>query len=336
MDVGGVRTRLQFLKAAGLVYERANWRYQATPLGENFAHTFPVQQPTDQGEPSSHLAGQPDSRKGQDRSRTEELAKELIDSATAADTPLRLEKAVTEAFSVLGFEARHIGGGGNTDVLATVDDENGDLVRIIIDAKAARSGAVLENAISFDTLREHKTQHEADHVVLVGPSFEAGRTKQRAKEHGVRLMTVEELASVLRRHERSPQSAFSYIGLLSSSEERLREMDVAWAQNERRHSLLTHVVAVLAEEVRERDEMTGGALTASQIYLIIRDEIDPRPSAKDIEEVVELLEHPLIRSVSRHGGVKGPASYYLNDRPSLIAAKLTTIADALSTLDLEN
>ncbi|MGP5558480.1 hypothetical protein ACTXN7_09755 [Corynebacterium flavescens] len=335
VDVGGVRTRLQILKAAGLIYERANWRYQATPLGENFAHTFPVQQPDDQDIPSSHDVGSVESRNEQSRSKCEQLVKELVDSATAADTPLRLEKAVTEAFSALGFEARHVGGGGKTDVLATVDAENGDLVRVIIDAKAARSGTVLENAISFDTLREHKKHHEADHVVLIGPSFDAGRTKHRAKEHGVRLITVEDLASVLRRHDRSPQSAFSYTKLLSPSEEHTRELDLAWTQNERRLSLLVHVVAVLAEEVRERDEMTGGALTASQIYLIIRDEVDPRPSAKDIEEVVEFLEHPLIKSISRIGGGKSPASYYLNDRPSLVAAKLSTIARSFTAIDLE-
>src|SRR5699024_86870 len=80
VDVGGVRTRLQILKAAGLIYERANWRYQATPLGENFAHTFPVQQPDDQDIPSSHDVGSVESRNEQSRSKCEQLVKELVDS----------------------------------------------------------------------------------------------------------------------------------------------------------------------------------------------------------------------------------------------------------------
>lgn len=334
VDVGGIRTRLQLLKAAGLIAERANWRYQATPLGESIIHEIPLQNPLDEDLPEVSGAV-----RGGDVSSSPAtlLAQELVEAGVAADAPIRLEKAVADAFTFLGFEARHIGGGGRTDVLATVEDENGTPVRVIIDAKAARSGTVNEGAVSFDTLAEHKEKHRADFIALVGPGFEGGRVRARAKQNGVALVSTDELSQILCRHETSPLSAAEFIALVNAEAGARKELEGTWAQAERRNSLLSQVVAVLAQEAREPDEVTKGALSADQLYLIVRDEMDPRPSTKDIEEVLQLLEHPLIGSIRRVPAGAGRANAYrLIDAPGLLSAKIDSVSRGIAKIDQDD
>ncbi|WP_171059365.1 restriction endonuclease [Arthrobacter crystallopoietes] len=334
VDVGGVRTRLQLLKAAGLIAERANWRYQATALGERIALEIPLQTVLDEDDDRPTDADDLSRESGP--SMAKRLGLELETAAIAGETPIRLEKAVADAFSYLGFEARHIGGGGKTDVLATVEDPHGKPVRVILDAKAARSGTVNEGAVSFDTLAEHKEKHNADFVALVGPGFDGGRVRARAEQNGVALITVEDLSQALRRHEITPRSAATFLNLVDPRSSARKDLESGWSQAERRIMLLSQVVAVLAQEAREADEVTHGALSAEQIYLIVRDEIDPRPSTKDIEEVLQLLEHPLVASVSRTtGGPSRSITYRLTDAPGLVAAKVEALGRSLARVDSE-
>ena len=335
VDVGGVRTRLQLLKAAGLIVERANWRYQPTSLGERIALEVPLQIVVE--EDSVVATGADDHSTEPGQSVAASLVLELGAAALAGETPIRLEKAVADAFSYLGFEARHIGGVGKTDVLATAEDANGKPVRVILDAKAARSGTVNEGAVSFDTLLEHKEKHRADFVALVGPGFDGGRVRSRAEQKGVALITVEELSRTLRRHEVTPRSAATFLSLVDPRPGARKDLESGWSQAERRIMLLSQVVAVLAQEAREADEVTHGALSAEQIYLIVRDEIDPRPSTKDIEEVLQLLEHPLIASVNRASGGAGRSiAYRLVDAPGLVAAKVETLGRSIARVDMES
>lgn len=335
VDVGGIRTRLQLLKAAGLIVERANWRYQATPLGERIIHEIPLQNPLD--EDTAEVSGAAHGGDVSSSSPATLLAQELVEAGVAGDAPVRLEKAVADAFTFLGFEARHIGGGGRTDVLATVEDQSGAPIRVIIDAKAARSGTVNEGAVSFDTLAEHKEKHRAQLVTLVGPGFEGGRVQARAEQNGVALISTDELGQVLCRHETSPLSAAEFIALVNAEAGARKDLESRWAQAERRTALLSQVVAVLTQEAREPDEVTKGALSADQLYLIVRDEMDPRPSTKDIEEVLQLLEHPLIGSIRRAPAGAGRANAYrLIDAPGLLSAKIDSVSQSIARVDQDS
>lgn len=334
VDIGGMRTRLQLLKAAGLIAERANWRFQATPLGERLVQEVLLQRSL--GEGTSEMSGA-HRITGTDTfssSRAAALAEELGEAGFAGGTPMRLEKAVADAFAFLGFGARHIGGVGRTDVLATVEDKSGSSVRVIIDAKTARSGTVSEGAVSFDTLVEHKDKHGAHFVALVGPGFDGGRVRARADQNGVTLISTAELGQILRRHEACPLSASEFIALVNAEPAARKMLETIWLKAERRNALLTQVVAVLAQEARQPDEVTKGALSAEQIYLIVRDEMDPRPTTKDIEEVLQMLEHPLVGSVRRLSGAGGRSNVYrLDDMPSVLTAKLGSISKCIASIE---
>lgn len=331
-DVGGIRSRMQLLKAAGLIFERRSRRFQATPLGEVVAAEILLQTP--------HEIGLDDTNGMNAISSTEEpqladaIATELVHAGTASESPVQLEQAVASAMQFLGFEARHIGGSGKTDVLATVENAEFKTIRIIVDAKAAKSGEVNEGAVDFDTLIEHQRGHKADLVVLVGPGFNTGRTKSRAEGRAIRLVTTHDLADVIRRHDRSPRSAASFLDYLSTKEDRRRAFSASWTQAERKVELIGHVVAVLAKESESADEVTMGALSSDQIYLIVRDEIDPRPAPQDIEDVLQLLQHPLVNVVRTTTATHGTKAHVhrLSDPPRLISAKLRTIATALDNL----
>jgi hypothetical protein len=336
-DVSGVRTRIQILKAAGLIVERANWRYQATPLGEEVAARFPLQGPRDGTEfcEPRETGAASESEQTDLTPLAQEIGRDLLSAGKDSENPVRLEQATARALQFLGFEARHVGGGGKTDVLATVESKDLKPVRIIVDAKSARSGSVNESTVSFDTLREHQTQHRADHVALVGPSFDAGRIQARAEQNQVTLLTTAELAETLARHATTPLSAYHYLGLISSKEDDRRELESRWSAAERRTNLLAQIISVLTEEARDTDEVTHGALTSDQIYLIAREggTAGSRPQPKDIEAVLNLLQHPLVDSVRAVQADRGrPAAYHLVDDPTLVQAKLATLARVLDGL----
>lgn len=258
-----------------------------------------------------------------------------MDAGTDSDNSIRLEQVTARAFQFLGLQAHHIGGGGKTDVLVTVDNKDLKPVRINVDAKSARSGTVNEGAVSFDTLRDHQTQNQADYVVLVGPGFDAGRVQQRAEQNHVFLITTASLAEYLLRHAKTPLSAHHYLGLVSDKGNDRRELDSYWSAAESQTNLLALVITVLMDEARDADEVTHGALTSEQIYLITRArDTGARLQPKKIETVLNLLQHPLINSVQVVQADRGrPAAYHLIDAPDLIQAKLATLARTLDGLD---
>lgn len=331
LDVGGVRTRLQLLRAAGLIEEKGTWRYQPTPLGVALASSVQVQIAKD----SAPLSIEGTALQSDDvQSRASEIAVELVAAGTASETPLRLELALVAAFQYLGFDARHLGGSGKTDVLLIGHDEANRETRVIVDAKSARSGTVNEGSIQFDTLVEHKAAHHADMVGIVGPNFESGRIRERAKQNAVSLITTTELASVVQRQALTPRSVSEFFQLLSSRADGRKDFESSWAAHERRIALLGIVVGVLAQETQDADEVTHGALSSDQIYLIIRGELDPRPSPSEIQDVLELLRHPLVKAVLSPAGASARVSAnQLVDRPSLVASKLRALARSLDGLE---
>src|SRR5699024_8329861 len=119
-DTGGIRTRLNILKAAGLIVERANWRYQVTPLGEAIALEYPLQKARDDLELSPSQAAEINNPGDlSSLAEAQQLAQELISAGTNSDNSILLEQTVARAFQFLGFQAQHHGGSGKTDITMT-------------------------------------------------------------------------------------------------------------------------------------------------------------------------------------------------------------------------
>ena len=66
-----------------------------------------------------------------------------------------------------------------------------------------------------------------------------------------------------------------------------------------RLAVLSRVVAVLHRESGDIDGMTDGALSVRDICMIVRDDLDPRPSTAGVASVLVLREHPYVAAVGK-------------------------------------
>lgn len=333
LSSNSIRHRLHLLEAAQFVTPLANFKYSATPLGKRAAELLPLSQPAESAEPEG-AAPQQDSFADESSSTTSGVATAIAQTLHVAgrnsETSIALEQAVDSAFRFLGFETKHIGGSGDTDVVAKYWSRPGEMFTIIIDAKAARSGNVSEGSVSFDTLREHRQKNLADSVVLVGPGFDGKRLRERARQNDVRLLTTEDLAKIVLQHATTPLSVAHYknIGDLGDSPD--MTVDNSRELRAAKLALLREVVALLAQERTQADQYTNGALTAREIHLMSRDHTSSKSSPADINGVLDLLSNPLIDAIDVVDATKDrSATYFLTDSFESVAHKLASLAIVL-------
>jgi Restriction endonuclease len=320
LNDGALRIRLQLLRECDLVRQATATTYQTTARGTAFSEVLPVEEakPFDlePGSPTLPATAHPAPRA---------LIDELRDAAQDAKQPARFEAAVAAALRTLGLHAIELGGPGDTDVLVTVRNSPTTQTKIIVDAKATSHSSVLEGAIDFTTLEEHRLRHKADRVALVGIGFDAGRTMKRANDQGVALISVDQLAQVIDRHQTSPLTPIELLALFGRDGQ--EEM---WTAADRRTALITAVIRAVAEEA-EYVEEAGEGFTSKDIHKTIRRVQSPTPSQEDVAAVLELLASPLL------GGIvsDGKGTYHPAAPAEALGARLQAIAQAAYAAEAE-
>jgi hypothetical protein len=116
-------------------------------------------------------------------------------SATDSGHSDRFERAVRDAFAFLGFQAEWLGGSGKTDVLLDARLGATDSYRAVVDCKTSGSGSIVDQQVDWVTLTEHKTKHDANHIVLVAPNPSGSRLLERARQHHVTVISADHLAA---------------------------------------------------------------------------------------------------------------------------------------------
>ena len=180
-------------------------------------------------------------------SHPQRIADELKLAAVDSGSPARLEAAVAEALRFLGFEADHIGGPGRADVVAYAE-LGVDRYSIVLDAKSAGQGRVMEGQIDWVTIQEHQRHERADLSCVVGPAFAQGRLPERAREYGTRLLSAEQLAQVVRLHAETPLNLAELRPLFSDApdlESVIRELRTAASERGRRGRLLRRLLETI-------------------------------------------------------------------------------------------
>ena len=180
-------------------------------------------------------------------SHPQRIADGLTLAAVDSGSPARLEAAVAEALRFLGFEADHIGGPGRADVVAYAE-LGVDRYSIVLDAKSAGQGRVMEGQIDWVTIQEHQRHERADLSCVVGPAFAAGRLPERAREYRTRLLSAEQLAGVVRLHAETPLNLAELRPLFSDApdlETVIRELRTAAAERARRGRLLRRLLETI-------------------------------------------------------------------------------------------
>lgn len=324
-DVAGVRTRIQILRACGLLEEAAFARYRLTSLARSFRDTIPLLRPEKEREEVSSENASEELDAAQSLRITSSrllLAAELISASTDSTNPRRLELAVAKAFHELGLPAEHHGLPGSTDVVVMLGLGGNETEVAIVDAKSSASGVVTEHHVDFDTLREHKKKHNAQLVALVGPSFEEGRLFKRAKEHEVSLIDIDLLATTVRNQQDSPLAP-SGVRLLFHPDAKTA-LQKFWTAEERSRTLISHVLAVVVREAANPDPVFGGVLTPKDVYALLRNEMEVKPSIDQIENALDLLASPLIRGIS-----KTKNGYLACEHPFTTSTRLRSLATSL-------
>ncbi|MFC4017526.1 hypothetical protein ACFOW4_06160 [Micromonospora sp. GCM10011542] len=318
-----VRTRLGFLSDAGLV-ERIDWmRYRTTELGRLLAAELPLLEPLGEradGAPDEEAVNADDPP-----ATAETLAGQLRACAYRSDASEEFEAAVATAFRFLGFRAEHLGGSGRTDVLLTAELAAAERYQAIVEVKSSAAGMVAENSIKFDALKDHQRKHLADYGLVVGPGF-GGRIRDWAVNNGFTLLTVDDLAALLSRHQISPLTLTELRVLFERTGDDLTDIEEQYNGAERSSDLITCLMELLYKEANDEEPLKGGAISRENISYALRS-MNPRPTKAAIDECLQLLTHDLVR-----GAVQDGPHYRLADAPSNVMRRLAGLGMALGRL----
>jgi hypothetical protein len=257
----------------------------------------------------------------------EPIVQELQAAQTDSDNPARYEKAIAVAFSYLGFDATHIGGPGDADVL--VEGRLGEQsYRAIIDGKTSKSGKVGETQVNWSTLEDHKSANEVEYVAVIAPSFTGQQILERARRYQVALLSTEMLVELLTEHAETPFSLLQLRALFEAeglSEEGMRALKTAHIETKRRLQLMADIVIVYEDFNRQAAKPT--ALDESGVYYLLLGRYgNIRPlQREDLDEAIAILS-------SRLYGVLRPVErgYILTCSPQSVRNRVGRLADGLT------
>lgn len=152
------------------------------------------------------------------RQSASSVANEL---SNARNNPDRLEECVRDAFRMLGFDARRLGGPDNPDGIASAilpadDGERFRRCNVSLEAKSKEDpeGKVDSKSVDIGAIIRHRNKHKCDHAVVVGPRFATSRggrsalgqsieddkqkTKAANKPRTVTLINIDDLVQLVR------------------------------------------------------------------------------------------------------------------------------------------
>lgn len=321
LSLSEIRSRIHLLFACSAVDQLAPGQFRATRHGLSFAGQ--IQLLAENEIPGEVLiSAEPDFAP----EALSNIRHEVTEAATDSRRPQRFEVAVQQCFEALGYHADHLGGPGKTDVLVHYPKGPGKTRRFIVDAKSSASGTVTETMVQFPALKDHLVKHGADFAVLVAPAF-AGRVISWAAENSVVLLDLEHLTVLLQNQEQNPAPLSVVTPFLAGQDDSWSALETAWRTQQRATDLLVEVIDCLRREYENPDGETGGALTAEQIYFLLRDAVEPRPTQAAIRPLLDLLSSPLIQGTDSAG--KG---WVLPDPPIQIARRLRTLAGQIEAI----
>lgn len=154
--------------------------------------------------------------------RAVSLASIAAEIRESGDEERELEVNLVIAARALGFVARHLGGAGKPDGVASFSAYPGGERRIVLEAKSSEDVPSL-GAIDFAGLQQHMIDEEAEGCLLVAPSYPGSSKKEdaaaakRAENLKISCWTVEQLADFVAQAEERHFSAEDVLDVVSSA-----------------------------------------------------------------------------------------------------------------------
>lgn len=225
----------------------------------------------------------------------EEIIKNLKETQNKSDLPTEYEIALADAFKFLGFQAKTIGGKGDTDVLLTANIGK-ESYKVDVDGKTSKNDKISDAQINWLSLKDHKEKNNSNFVVVAGPGFAGGNLEKRAKDYGVSLITTEELIKILEAHSKYPFTLLELKDLFAEAGYLTEQVDDLLSQNHVRRSFLEKFKTII-EEIEKLQNTRLGYFTFES--LAGREKIQELEiELEDIENIIQLLRIPFINAIS--------------------------------------
>ena len=300
-----IQRRRAWLQSAGAIHADDDGRLSLTEQGRSLLERLQLHEPADTGDPQAVENPPPvdDDEPASDlapvdvveHDEVEALVDELLSSAIDSGAPDRFEHAIAKAFTFLGFRAVKVGGSGKTDVIADADLGRDDSYRVIIDGKTTAREAVGDNQIDWDTIDDHRALHKADYVVVAGPAFTGSRVANRANGHHATLVTAGDLAELVRQHALMPLSLDAYRELFDAGTGEV-ELESLTESVEAAQRFLDISIAALRHIEGHVSDV--GALSARDLYLLLRSEPELQAGEAEIQAALDALVSPLVGALA--------------------------------------
>jgi hypothetical protein len=145
--------------------------------------------------------------------------------------------------------------------------------------------------VDWVTLTEHKTKHDANHILLVGPNPTGRRMFERAHQYHVTVMSADQLGGLCRQHAKTPLGLDDYRSLFVTGGS--LDMQAADERAEEVKRLVT-LAAAMCEAIRDRSTVFG-RLSARDLLLILSDQAVAEGTSEDeLQALLDTLASPLL------------------------------------------
>lgn len=277
-----------FLLEAGLLEETRYLHLRATTLGKCFVAEMPlaeenVCETTEEIKEENNNIDSPNKLKDKKERIFEQLhTASIYPMAEGKASGVAFEEAIVNIFSFMGFDAKRIGGSGDTDVIVRWKDEEGKSIIAIVDGKSKSGGSVSHSDVSDVAIDTHKEKNNADYVAIVGPGFSGDTIRNHARKKGFALITDAELIEIARMSCLLGLS-LQEMALIFQVPDGLSRLEELIAARQREMDIITHVVLMF-----EKEQEMLGSLSARDMYLLLRT-TDVSPSLEELLDVFATL-----------------------------------------------
>jgi len=277
---------ISFLVESNILEEPQYLHLKATSFGMGFIKTLPLtncswyEQKNDEkseeviqeiSHPSAHVE------------LFDKLKKAAIDPfAEGKASGVAFEEEIAKVFKYMGFEAKRIGGSGNTDVVVKWTDQDGKMVVGIVDGKSKTSGQVSHGDVSDVAIETHKEKNNADYVAIVGAGFSGDTIKNFAVKKGIALITDKELIDIAQ-SSRELGLTTQEIAMLFKTPDGLSNLEDIISNKQREKNLIKEVVSTFKKEQSALE-----SISPRDMFLLLR-MTDNSPSMEEIIKVFSLL-----------------------------------------------
>lgn len=279
-----------FLLEAGLLEETQYLHIKTTRLGMKFVAELPLAENLPD-EPSEDVVAFTNEKADNLRELHLTKADELYDALrTAARDPMAagkasgvaFEESIASVFRDMGFDAKRIGGAGDTDVIVRWKDDEGKTITAIVDGKSKSNGTVTHGDVSDVAIETHKEKNNADFVAIVGPGFSGDTIKNHARKKGFALIVVSDLIDIVQSSKLLGLS-LSDISLLFKVPNGLSQLNELIATRKREMEIITLVISTFKQEQEAMD-----SLSARDLYFLLRN-TSVSPSLEELINAFETL-----------------------------------------------